>query len=123
MHIQQEAPDKHTIQSYTDTSITVNTVLYQHSVIVSPTLIIDDWPVHTLAALNETSLEPLRHGHPEIIIIGIHQPKAPLPLALIAQLSKERIGIECMSIGAACRTFNVLLGEQRRVVVGIILAA
>ena len=35
-------------------------------------------------------------------------------------LSKQRIGIECMSIGAASRTFNVLLGEGRRVVAGII---
>ena len=35
-------------------------------------------------------------------------------------LSQQRIGIECMSIGAACRTYNILLSEHRAVVAGFI---
>ena len=47
----------------------------------------------------------------------------PLPMALIEYLANQRIGIEIMSIGAASRTFNVLLSEQRAVVLGIVLAS
>ncbi|HAU0934786.1 TPA: hypothetical protein JBH70_12550, partial [Legionella pneumophila] len=54
------------------------------------------------------------------IIIGHLQTGKTLPVTLISQLSQKRIGIECMSIGAACRTYNVLLSEHRAVVAGFI---
>ncbi len=121
MHINLESADKHTIQSYSDSEIKVNHILYQNSILISRNEIISPWDAHSVQELsNETILESLLKFNPEIIIIGHKQLGMPLPIDVIERLSKLRIGIENMSLGSACRTFNVLLGEQRAVVAGII---
>lgn len=120
MHIQLETPDNNTIRAYTDKQITVAEIEYHQSVIISGGCIIPEWPVQSVPLLNEKNLKPLLHLNPEIIIIGHDEPGVYIPMAVIQYLSKQRIGIECMSIGAACRTFNVLLSEARKVVLGII---
>lgn len=122
MQINREASDKHTIQSYSDTQITVNNNAYSDSVIISRQTIVSNWAVHSLADLNDAHFLPLLALQPEVIIIGHNQPGVQLPMAIIQSLAKQRIGIECMSIGAASRTFNVLLGEQRAVVAGILFS-
>lgn len=120
MHIQRETLENNTIRSYTDHQITVGSECYESSVIISLDSVISSWPIHHLHELNEITLEPILALQPEIIIIG-HSETATIPLPILEYLSKRRIGIESMSIGSASRTFNVLLGEKRRVVVGIIL--
>lgn len=121
MHINLESADKHTIQSYSDSEIKVNHVLYQDSILISRDEIISPWGVHSVEELsNEAILDSLLKFSPEIIIIGHKQLGTQLPIGVIERLSKLRIGIENMSIGAACRTFNVLLSEQRAVVAGIL---
>ena len=42
-------------------------------------------------------------------------------LALRAEFATRRIGLEVMEIGAACRTYNVLVGEERRVLAALLL--
>ena len=120
MHIQLETPDNNTIRSYTDEEITVGATVYKMSIIVSRQRIISPWVIHSIVELNETRLEPILSLKPEIIIIGHQQLGMQIPVELMHNLSKQRVGIESMSIGAACRTFNVLLSEQRHVVAGII---
>ena len=59
---------------------------------------------------------------PELIIIGLDQAELATNLSLIAaqsSLQSRDIPIEFMSIGAACRTFNILLSENRAVVMGV----
>ena len=120
MQIQREIPENHTIRSYTQTHITVGTHNYQDSVLISKESIIFPWEIHSLQDLNETHLAPILDLKPDILIIG-HQSLGTLPpLPILQYLSKQRIGLECMSIGAACRTFNVLLSEDRQVIAGII---
>jgi len=121
MHVNLEAPEQHAIQSYDNAQVTVRHVKYSNSVIIGRQDIISDWPIQHIQELNETTLGPLLLSHPEIIIIGHNQLGVQIPIEVLQRLSKLRIGIECMSIGAASRTFNVLLGEQRAVVAGIIL--
>ena len=120
MHIHLEAPDEHSIRSYNDAHIIVGETTYEHSVIISKERVLS-WSIATFSELSLTNLAPLLGDKPEIILIGHRERSAPLPIEIMAQLSKDRIGMECMSIGAACRTFNVLLAEGRNVVIGIIL--
>jgi uncharacterized protein len=122
MHIQRETLENNTIRSYTDHEITVGSERYESSVIISADAVIPSWPIQHLQELNETTLEPILALRPEIIMIG-HSKTATIPLPVLEYLSKQRIGIESMSIGSASRTFNVLLSEKRRVVVGIIISA
>ncbi|VEG90039.1 Mth938-like domain-containing protein [Legionella spiritensis] len=121
MQISLDATDKYTIQAYSDMEIQINSTVYANSVIVSPHNVIEDWPVTSLASLNDETLLPLMKSQPEIILIG-HKNRNEFPPASIRQkLLNQRIALESMSIGAACRTFNVLSGEERAVVLGIIL--
>jgi uncharacterized protein len=120
MEIQLEARAPHTIQSYSDTAITVGGEVYSESIAINHNTLIADWPVTQASKLNAESLEALIALKPEIIILGSHNPDALRRLDIIRQLCEQKIGVECMDIGAACRTFNVLLSEERAVVIGII---
>lgn len=120
MHIQLETPDNNTIRSYSNTEITVGSRVYQGSIIISKSEVISSWPIDAVQKLTEITLMPAIKFEPDIIIIGHQQPGAHIPIPLLEYLSKQRIGIECMSIGAASRTFNLLLNEGRKVVIGII---
>lgn len=120
MQINLETPDIHTIQSYSDSQITLNNTDYCESLIISRKALISPWPIHSVQELSEESLKPIIELQPEVIIIGHKQTGVQVPMMMVQYLAKQRIGIECMSIGAACRTFNVLLGEQRAVVLGIV---
>jgi uncharacterized protein len=121
MEIQLESAEPHTICSYSDQSIVVaQNTLYQ-SCIISKQSIQTGWPIHSIDELNADHLAALLQDKPDVIIVGhAGQPQA-LP-QIACELSQKKIGIECMSIGAACRTFNVLLSEHRAAVLGIILA-
>jgi len=120
MEIQLEAREPHTIQSYSDTAVTVNHAIYSKSIIISRDTLVSDWPVTQASDLNAESLHNLIALQPEIIILGSDTPDALRRLDVLRQLCEQKIGVECMDIGAACRTFNVLLHEERAVVLGII---
>lgn len=120
MEIHLESTESHTIHSYSDQSILVGQTTLDQSCIISPQTIQTTWPIRHLDELIKSDLvDPLLQYQPEVIIIGHTGPSQFLP-SLASDLSRQRIGLECMSIGAACRTFNVLLSEGRHVVLGII---
>lgn len=121
MHIHKEQAESHSIQSYSDSEIRINGIVYTKSLIQSRTETITNWDIHSIEELNERLLKPILELQPEVIIIGHSETGKLTPLPMIAYLSQHKIGIECMSIGAACRTFNVLLSEDRSVVAGFIL--
>ena len=120
MHLNLERPDQHAVQSYGISEIKINDVVYQQSIVVSRQQILTEWPVKSIKELDIDSLDILVAQKPEIIIIGHQENGQFAPASVMAFLSQKRIGIECMSLGAACRTYNILLGEQREVVFGVI---
>lgn len=120
MQINLESTDKHSIQAYSETELHIDSQSYQANLVVSSQEIIQDWPIKALKDLDEKLLQPLLKHKPEIIIIGHNQQGQFPPFSVRQSLSRQRIGLESMSIGAACRTFNVLLSEGRYVVLGII---
>jgi uncharacterized protein len=121
MEIQLESTEPHTIRSYSDQSIVVRQTTLNHSCIISKHSIENSWPIHHIEEFNLEHLPSLLEHRPEVIIVG-HAGKPTILHVIAAQLSQQKIGLECMSIGAACRTFNVLLSEHRAVVLGIIFA-
>ncbi len=98
----------------------INDVIYNNSLIVSAHDILTPWPIHSLQELTEASLMPMIQHSPELILIGHPHLGQQPPIAIQEWLSKQRIGLECMQIGAACRTFNLLLSEGRSCVAGFI---
>lgn len=121
MEIQLAPHETHSIHSYSEHSVIVHGQTYSQSLCISRQQIHSPWSVVTLSTLTQAELEPLLLETPEIILIG-HTAHQPPPPFIISALSQQRIGLEWMSIGAACRTFNILLGEKRKVTLGIIFS-
>lgn len=121
MQIQLEPHETNTIQAYHDTAIKINEISYEKSFIVSLDKLITPWDMSPSYALDEKALRPLLELEPEVIILGSSSPGKLMQSDALFHCMQQRIGIECLDIGAACRTFNILLGEQRRVAAGFIL--
>ena len=66
--------------------------------------------------LTETELAAVFAAQPEVVIIGWARGQFFLPAAQRRWFLERRIGLECMELGAACRTFNVLVADDRRVI-------
>jgi uncharacterized protein len=120
MHIHLEAAENNAIQAYSDHQIQINSVTYEQSLIVSKEEIITELAIKNIQDMDEAYLQQLLQLKPEVIIIGHENTGKFPPMSIINQLAQHRIGLECMSIGAACRTYNVLLSEDRSVVAGFI---
>lgn len=111
----------HFVRRVGDHEIIINDTSYCNSLVLGARLLIDDWPVRGLSDLNEVTVGPLLEHAPELVVIGSGQ-RAGFPTPRIQHLFLQRgIGLECMSLPAACRTFNVLMSENRRAVAGLIL--
>ena len=110
------------IDRYDDESITINEKMFTQSLIVSNFQIIENWPVNEINDLSNQSLQAIIELQPEVIIIGTgNQILFPRPENYSSVINMG-IGIEFMNTGAACRTYNVLLSEDRKVAAGIIIA-
>jgi uncharacterized protein len=120
MHIQIDSRKPNSIISYSDSKLIINDITYSNNVIISNHDIISPWLVNSLADITEAALSPIIQLKPEIILIGHSTLGQQLPQSTQHYLSKQRIGVECMPIGSGCRTFNVLLSEERRCILGII---
>lgn len=121
MHIQLESRTPNTITSYDDRQLIVNGITYSNSMILSTQTIISPWSIHSLNELTPSAMSEIIQQNPEVILIGHPESGTQPPIETRQWLSQQRIGIECMDIGAACRTFNVLLSEGRAIVAGFII--
>lgn len=122
MQLVQDRPDFACFLRGADgVSALVNERTLRASFIVTPAVLVEDWPVRDAATLAVRDLEPLLALDPELLVIGTGARQAfPPPETLAACLSRG-VGLEAMTNAAAARTFNVLAGEGRRVVAGFVL--
>ena len=109
------------IQSYGDKRFRISAELYQGSVVVFPEET-QLWPVKDLSALSMDTLAPVsKHaGDIDILLIGCGPTFQAVPKGLRAELKAAGMVLEWMDTGAACRTFNVLVAEERRVCAALI---
>lgn len=118
---EDKSAGSHIIRAYDAQSININGLILRNSLVVSKQHLLQDWPVKSVKDLNESTLAALMVIQPEVILIGTGQVlQFPHP-ECYASLLNQGIGVEFMDSGAACRTYNILLGEERRVIAGIIL--
>jgi uncharacterized protein len=109
------------IQAYRAGGFTVAGVRHEGSVLVLPERTLA-WPVEALAAVTVASMAPITAADPavELLILGCGASFAPAPAPLRDALRAHGIVVEGMATPAACRTFNVLLAEDRRVAAALI---
>lgn len=83
--------------------------------------IIEPWGPQSPEDLSLKDLEPFFTSQPEVLIIGTGRRLVFPSMDLIKALQQRHIGFECMDSRAAVRTFNILLGEGRRVSIAVML--
>lgn len=75
---------------------------------------VEEFAMPDMASLSEAHLHILLSGGPELIIIGTGWQPVFAPRELVFALARRGIGLEAMDTPAACRTFNILLADERR---------
>lgn len=92
--------------------------------ITAPALVsagaVSDWPAVAVDTLNEASLAPLMALAPELVLLATGSRQRFPPPAVLGLLYARGIGCEVMATDAACRTYNVLVAEDRRVVLALL---
>ncbi|HYR25197.1 MAG TPA: Mth938-like domain-containing protein [Aquabacterium sp.] len=103
------------INACTGDSVSVNGVRFGHSVLVPLTGEVQRWSASDFGALQASHFEEVVAAAPEVVILGTgSRQRFPHP-SLLRPLMAARIGVETMDTTAACRTYNVLASEGRRV--------
>jgi uncharacterized protein len=113
--------DTKVIRAYAPGRINVSDVLLTRSFIVAPDRLVEDWPPQRFEELSAEHLKAALALDPEILIIGTGKQQHFLSGELMATLGKGGIGVEVMDTAAACRTYNVLLSEDRKVVAALLM--
>lgn len=121
MELRQEI-SPNAISRYDDTGITIADTLYQQSLIVSAKTLIYPWQVTSVHQLLANVWDEVLRLAPKIVILGTgRKQEFPSPLQL-SPLYNANISVEIMSTHSACRTYNVLLAEDREVVGALIFS-
>jgi uncharacterized protein len=101
--------------------VRVGTQEYRASLVLTPDTVAEGWAASGFDALAEADFEALLRYAPEIVLLGTGASiRFPHP-RLTRALTNAQIGFEVMDTAAACRTFNILVAEGRKVVAALIL--
>jgi len=101
--------------------VMVNGERYEHSIVVLAEEVRNDWSVEGFDALAESHFAYFNALKPDVLLLGTGTiQRFPHP-RLYRALTDARIGVECMDTPAACRTYNILVAEGRRVVAAILI--
>ncbi len=110
------------IQSYGNGKFQISDKKYDHSVLVFPDQIIPWSPIDTNNLIVDDFKKVLTVGPiVELLLLGCGKTTWFLPLPLRDELKEMGLVLEPMDTGAACRTFNVLLSENRRIAAALTL--
>jgi uncharacterized protein len=112
---------RHLVRGYSPGALRIGEQEYSRSVIVSATTLITDWRPQRMDELTAADLEPVLALQPEVLLLGSGVRQVFPPHDLLARLYAARIGFEVMDTGAACRTYNVLVGEGREVAAALLV--
>jgi len=88
---------------------------YRENIVLLPDTIVKGWAPAGFEALAERDFARLLDYEPEIVLLGTGSTQRFPHPQLLAPLGKAHVGVEAMDTGAACRTFNILVAEGRRV--------
>jgi uncharacterized protein len=109
------------IRGYSGEEIRIGERVVRASCIVTATQLLTSWGPESFAEFTSTHLQTLIGLAPELVIVGTGTHQQFAPLEIRQALARQGIGLEAMQLGAACRTFNVLVQEERRVAAALFL--
>jgi uncharacterized protein len=119
--VSDSARNAHSIRGYGAEGVRVGDRTLRASLIISAEQLVEDWRPASVADLVPEDFGPVLALQPEVVLLGTGRSQRFPDHPVLAWLHAARVGVEVMDTGAACRTYNVLLGEGRRVVAALLL--
>lgn len=109
------------ITGYGNGYVEINQIPYDHAVILKSDGAISEWPVKSFEELEAGHFAQMVDFKPELVLIGTgSRQRFPKP-ELLKPLIAAKIGFEIMDSQAACRTYNILVGEGRQVLLALLV--
>lgn len=120
----QLTPDSQSVRwlvtAYSETSVTLGTDTVSRSTVITPDRLLP-WPVDPRTPLAAHHLDGILELGIDLILLALPAGAAWPAAEVIAHAAARRVGVEVMSIGAAARTYNLLVGDQRPVALAVML--
>ena len=121
MKLQPDRIETQSVTGYGHGWIALQGEKIHHSVLISSDGLRQEWPCHSYADLTAAHFALLETLDVELVIFGSGAQLRFVPPAWLAGLMSRRIGLETMDTQAACRTYNILAGEGRKVAAALLL--
>ena len=109
------------IRSFRPGELRVGNDVITEPVILTPEDIVRDWRPPDIAELGAADFAPALELNPEVVLFGTGPTQLFPPIPVVTEIMRTGIGFEVMDTAAACRTFNVLASESRRVVAALLI--
>lgn len=109
------------IKAYTDDSVSINEEVFTKSIIVQARNLNSDWTPQSISELDASHICELAKLDTEIILLGTGITQQFPDRQLFIPLYDHNIGIEVMDTPAACRTYNILLEQDRAVTAALLI--
>jgi len=110
-----------TVTGYDREGVEINAQRFDYSVLVMPEVAPRPWDVARFEDLTAAHFEQIAADKPDVVVLGTGERQRFVHPKLVASLSAQRIGVESMDSHAACRTYNILMGEGRKVTLALII--
>ncbi|MDP3843131.1 MAG: Mth938-like domain-containing protein [Oxalobacteraceae bacterium] len=110
-----------TVTAYDDAGIEINARRFEHSLLMMPEIAPVAWLVDSFDALTTEHFMQIDAQQPDVVILGTGRRQRFAHPKLTDVLTARRIGVECMDNQAACRTYNILMAEGRKVALALII--
>jgi uncharacterized protein len=121
MKLHPQAPGTlRTVTGYGPGWIEINAVRHEGSILVQPEADVLPWSARDFDTLSAEDFERLLVHTPDVVLLGTGARQRFLHPRLSAPLTHRRIGLECMDTAAACRTYNILMTEGRKVLAAML---
>lgn len=121
MKLHADRPAGHYIRSFEPGRLRLADRELTAAVIIAPDQLVEGWQPADPGAITLEDLAPALALDPELIIVGTGLTQRFVSATVSAGIMRRGIGIECMATEAACRTYNILMAEDRRVVAALLL--
>lgn len=116
-----DTPGNHLfIRSTGEGGIRIADTWYERSLMLTAEHLVDDWAPQSLAELEDEHLAQLLAFQPDLVLLGVGRRQQFLHPSRQAPFLESGVGLEVMTTEAACRTFNILVGDGRKVAAGLL---
>ncbi len=117
----QTGPAVNLVRSFTPGELRIGEQVIRTSCLLAADTLITNWAPQTFSELKADHFELVLAQKPEIVLLGSGTKQRFPDRSIMAAVLSRGIGLEVMDTAAACRTFNILVAEDRRVVAALLL--